>query len=477
MKTIYVNVMPEETRMAVVEDGQLMALELERPDHAHLVGNIYKGQVQNVLKGMQAAFVDIGQPKNAFLYVGNGKIASAAKANAPRENITVGQNVIVQIIKDEVGTKGPRATMHLSIPGRHVVLMPNSAYIGTSHRIENEEERQRLHDIVRAAVPENMGCIIRTAAQGQPADHIVRDIKYLVKIWEEILAKTKLSATSAMLYRDADLVIRIVRDYLIDDVDKMVIDNSRMYKRVCDLAKVISPDILQRIELYEGKNIFKDNGITEAMEQLKGRIVELKSGGFLVIDKTEAMTVIDVNTGSFVGDMNLADTVYKLNIEAADEIMRQLRLRDVGGIILVDFIDMETQQQNEALLERMRQLALGDRSKTNIVDITSLGLVEITRRKSRKNIESMLYSQCPVCEGSGKVLSSETLAVKICRNIRRIESRKHSADGYILQLHPQAANEIKAAESFRRLKEEFGIDIYMESSREVMPGSYILTQK
>ncbi|ORU01244.1 Cytoplasmic axial filament protein CafA and Ribonuclease G [Anaerovibrio sp. JC8] len=477
MKTIYVNVMPEETRMAVVEDGQLAMLELERPEHAHLVGNIYKGQVQNVLKGMQASFVDIGQPKNAFLYVGNGKIASKAQANSPRENITVGQNVIVQIIKDEVGTKGPRATMHLSIPGRHVVLMPNSAYIGTSHRIEDDGERQRLHDIVRAEVPKNMGCIIRTAAQGQPAENIVKDIRYLMKIWDEILAKAKLSATSALLYRDADLVIRIVRDYLTDDVDKMVIDNPRMYKRVCDLIKATAPDMLSRIELYEGRNIFKDNGITEAMEKLNGRTVELESGGFLVIDKTEAMTVIDVNTGSFVGDMNLADTVYKLNIEAADEIMRQLRLRDMGGIILVDFIDMDSPEQNERLLERMRQLAQGDRSKTNIVDITSLGLVEITRRKSRKNLESLLYCQCPVCEGTGRVLSPETLAVKISRNIRRVEAKKHAANGYLLQLHPQAANEIKAMDSFRRLMEDFGAEVTIEASREISPGSYILTQR
>lgn len=477
MKTIYVNVMPEETRMAVVEDGRLTALELERPEHAHLVGNIYKGQVQNVLKGMQAAFVDIGQPKNAFLYVGNGKIASTARANSPRENITVGQHVIVQIIKDEVGTKGPRATMHLSVPGRHVVLMPNSAYIGTSHRIEAEQERKRLHRIVREALPDNMGAIIRTAAQGQPAEKITRDIRYLVKIWEEILAKFKLSSSSTVLYRDADLVIRIVRDYLTEDVDKMVIDNPRMYKRVCDLLKTTEPESIQRIELYDGKNLFRAMGITDAMEQLSGRTVALKSGGFLVIDKTEAMTVIDVNTGSFVGDMNLSDTVYKLNIEAADEIMRQLRLRDIGGIILVDFIDMETSEQNEALLERMRQQALEDRSKTNIVDITSLGLVEITRRKARKNLESLLYCQCPVCEGTGRVLSPETLAVKVCRNIRRIEARSHAADGYLLQLHPQAANEITVMDCFRRLREDLGTDISLESSRDVMPGTYILTQK
>ncbi|MBP3232388.1 MAG: ribonuclease E/G, partial [Anaerovibrio sp.] len=322
MKTIYVNVMPEETRMAIVENGKLTGLELERSNHAHLVGNIYKGQVQNVLKGMQAAFVDIGQNKNAFLYIGNGKVPAEVKANAPRESITVGQDVVVQIIKDEVGTKGPRATTHLSLPGRHVVLMPNSAYIGISHRIDDTEERQRLHDIVAAECPAGMGIIIRTAAAGQPSERIVSDIRYLLRVWEEIMSKAKRAGHSAMLYRDADLVIRIVRDYFTDDVDRMLIDDESTYNRVCELVKNISPSSLDKLESYSGTNIFEDNGLSGAISHLDNRVVELKSGGFLVIDKTEAMTVIDVNTGSFVGDLNLADTVYKLNLEAADEIMR-----------------------------------------------------------------------------------------------------------------------------------------------------------
>ena len=476
MKTIYVNVMPEETRMAMVEDGELTGLELERTNHAHLVGNIYKGQVQNVLKGMQAAFVDIGQSKNAFLYVGNGKVPTEAKAHSPRENITVGQDVMVQIIKDEVGTKGPRATMHLSIPGRHVVLMPNSAYIGISHRIEDETERQRLHDIVEAVCPENMGIIIRTAAAGQPAESIISDIKYLVRVWEEISAKAKRPGHTAILYRDADLVIRIVRDYFTADVDKMVIDDERMYQRVLALVKQVSPESADRIELYSGSNIYGDYGISEAISGLNSRIVELKSGGFLVIDKTEAMTVIDVNTVSFVGDLNLADTVYKLNIEAADEIMRQLRLRDIGGMILVDFIDMESDSQNEDLLQRLRELAADDRSKTNVVDITALGLVEITRRKSRKNLGSLLYCQCPSCQGTGTIMSPESIAIKVCRDIRRVEANKHAPDGYVLKLHTQAANEIKAMDSFALLKKELGVEVKVKASREIMPGCYNLTQ-
>ncbi|MCR5175275.1 MAG: Rne/Rng family ribonuclease [Anaerovibrio sp.] len=477
MKTIYINVMPEETRMAVTEDGELTGLELERANHAHLVGNIYKGQVQNVLKGMQAAFIDIGQSKNSFLYIGNGKVATAAKANAPRENITVGQNIIVQIIKDEVGSKGPRATMHLSIPGRHVVLMPNSAYIGISHRIEDQDERNRLRDIVAGACPEGMGIIIRTAAVGQPAESLINDIRYLSRVWEEISAKAKRAETSSLLYRDADLVIRIVRDYFTADVGKMIIDDQRVFNRVRDLVQSISPDSVDKIELYTGANLFDAYGISESVSGLNSRVVQLKSGGFLVIDKTEAMTVIDVNTGSFVGDLNLADTVYKLNIEAADEIMKQLRLRDIGGIILVDFIDMEDPAHNDELLERLRQKAVLDRSKTKVVDMTPLGLVEITRRKSRKNLESLLYCQCPSCEGSGRVLSPEAIAIKVCRDIRRVEVKKHAQEGYLLQLNPQAANEIRAMDSFRNLRREFGLEIDIRSSRDVVPGCYILTQK
>lgn len=476
MKTIYVNVMPEETRMAIVENGKLTGLELERSNHAHLVGNIYKGQVQNVLKGMQAAFVDIGQNKNAFLYIGNGKVPAEVKANAPRESITVGQDVVVQIIKDEVGTKGPRATTHLSLPGRHVVLMPNSAYIGISHRIDDTEERQRLHDIVAAECPAGMGIIIRTAAAGQPSERIVSDIRYLLRVWEEIMSKAKRAGHSAMLYRDADLVIRIVRDYFTDDVDRMLIDDESTYSRVCELVKIISPSSLDKLESYSGTNIFEDNGLSGAISRLDNRIVELKSGGFLVIDKTEAMTVIDVNTGSFVGDLNLADTVYKLNLEAADEIMLQLRLRDIGGMILVDFIDMENEQQNQALLDRLRQIAATDRSKTNVVDITALGLVEITRRKSRKNLDSLLLCQCPVCQGTGRVISPESIAVKVCRNIRRVEARKHAQEGYVLELHSSVANELKASECFSALKRELGVEVRIKSSREIMPGCYSLTQ-
>lgn len=475
MKKIIVNVMPEETRIAVLENQELVGLELERPHNSHLVGNIYRGVVQNVLPGMQAAFVDIGQSKNAFLYVGDGKAPGESQGSSKK--IHVGQVLPVQITKDEVGTKGPRATLHLTIPGRNVVLIPKSAYIGTSHRIESEEERQRLYDIVSAACPEGMGVIIRTAAAGQPAENIQRDIKYLVRVWQSIEARARLSKGSSLLYRDVDLVIRIVRDIFNEDTELMLIDDVQVYQRVKELLHDIFPEWEDRLQLFEGKNIFKEYGITDELTKLEQRHVELASGGFLVIDKTEAMTVIDVNTGSFVGDLNLAETAFALNQEAAIEIMRQLRLRDIGGMILVDFIDMDKEAHKTALLQQMRQLAQLDRTKTNVVDITALGLVEITRKKSRQNLEHMWHTDCPICQGTGRIMSADALGIKVCREIRRIEYRKHVADGYLLQLHSGAANELKLGKVFAGLERELGVRVEIEANKEILPGSYILLQK
>ena len=474
MKSIVVNVMPEETRMAIVDGRELIGLELERPKHSHLVGNIYKGVVQNVLPGMQAAFVDIGKSKNAFLFVGDG---TAEGKGGKRQKIHVGQSLPVQITKDEVGTKGPRATLHLTLPGRYVVLMPHSAYIGTSHRIASEEERSRLYDIAQKACPKGMGIILRTVAEGQPAEIIQQDINYLVKLWASIEAKFKVVHGENLLYRDADLVIRIVRDIFNEEIGEMVIDNQQVYQQVAALVQDITPEWVQRIHYYEGSNIFKEYGITDELARLEERNVELKSGGFLVIDKTEALTVIDVNTGSFVGDINLADTAYALNLEAAEEIMKQLRLRDIGGMIIIDFIDMAKESHKEGLLNKLRELAQTDRVKTNVLDITALGLVEITRKKSRHNLEHFLHETCPVCQGTGNVLSAETLGVKICREIRRIEKRKHCSDGYHLQMHSQAANELSLSRFFSGIEKELGIRIRIEASKEIKPSSFILTQK
>ena len=477
MKSIIINVMPEETRMALIDNQELIAVELERPQHTHLVGNIYKGHVQNVLKGMQAAFVDIGQSKNAFLYVGDGKTPNAGGLESQQPKIHIGQSLPIQITKDASGLKGPRATTHLSIPGRNVVLMPaSSGYVGISHRIEDEAERKRLHDIVTELKPEGMGMIIRTAAIGQKREAIEQDIKYLAKIWSAITAKAKLKDGPGLLYRDADLAIRIVRDSFTDDVDEMVIDDERVYRRAVELAESFNPELAKRIHLYKGNvSIFNSYHIDEELKKLESPVVELKSGGFLVIDKTEAMTVIDVNTGKFVGNANLGETVYRMNLEAADEIMKQLRLRDIGGIILVDFIDMEKESQKEDLLLRMRAQAQKDRTKTNIVDITALGLVEITRKKSRPNVDAMLYATCSACNGTGRVESSETIGIRICREIRRLEKKHHNQDGYELQLNPAVADDLKLADTLGPLSKELGIELEIVSHPEMGHSSFVIS--
>lgn len=471
---------PEETRMAIVEDGVLTSIEMERTSHAHLVGNIYKGKVQNVLPGMQAAFVDIGTGKNAFLYIGDGS-AHDAVTELPRtaQKIHIGQSLPVQITKDAIGSKGPRATTHLSLPGRHVVLMPTAAYIGMSRRIEDEAERSRLHAIAEKIMPDGMGLIVRTAAVGCTEEALRADVDYLVRLWQSIIARFNLKGKgSTILYRDADLLIRLVRDYFTDGIDELIIDSADGYSRVMDLVKFISPELATRVTHYEERTpLFKKYGIDEELERLGGREVELKSGGFLVIDKTEALTVIDVNTGKFTGSSSLGDTVYQTNLEAAAEILRQIRLRDIGGIIIVDFIDMEKDEQKEHLLTVMRELARTDRTKTNIVDITSLGLVEITRKKSRQNIDSIIYHECPVCHGRGRVESPETVSIRIASDIRRMELRSHAHEGYEIEVHESVAAELQANQLMMNVAAEFGTDIKVTVNPAMHPENYSILQQ
>ena len=479
MKSILVSSVPEETRVTVVHDGVLDAIEMERASHSHLVGNIYKGHVQNVLPGMQAAFVDIGTGKNAFLYIGDGLPHDIIKALPKAQHIHIGQNLPIQIIKDAIGSKGPRATTHISLPGRNVVLMPTAAYIGMSRRIEEEKERERLHEIAGRICPEGMGLIIRTAAAGQSEEILRADVEYLTKLWQSILARFQLkSKGSNLLYRDADLIIRVVRDSLTDEIDEMLIDSKEVWQRVRELVRFLSPHLAGRIKLYEGKEpLFRKYGMEDELEKLGAREVELKSGGFLVIDKTEALTVIDVNTGKYVGKSNLGDTVYQNNLEAAAEILRQIRLRDIGGIIIVDFIDMEKEEQKEHLLSYMRELAKHDRTKTNIVDITSLGLVEITRKKSRQNLDSIIYSECPACHGRGRVESPETVSIRIASAIRRMERSSHATEGYGIEVHETVAEELRQNQLMMNLAAEFGTDIKVTAKPGMHPENYSILQQ
>ena len=474
MKTILVNSMPEEVRMAIVAGGELQAIEMERASHSHLVGNLYRGRVQNVLPGMQAAFVDIGREKNAFLYIGDGMPKEAQQA-VRQQKIHIGQTLPVQIVKDAIGTKGPRATTHLTLPGRNVVLMPTAAYIGISRRIESEEERARLHGIAERICPKDMGLIIRTVAAGKTEEALAADVRYLRRLWESIQARMKLGSAPSLLYRDADLAIRMVRDSFTDEIDEVIVDDRALYQRIVEYA---SPELADRVKLYaERTPLFRKYHLEEELEKLGAREVELPSGGFIVIDKTEALTVIDVNTGRFVGKANLADTVYHTNLEAAAEILKQLRLRDIGGIIVVDFIDMEQPGQKEELLAYMREHVKSDPTKTNIVDITSLGLVEITRKKSRQNLESMIYSECPYCHGKGRVESPETVGIQISRDIRRMELASHSEDGYEVEVHELVADELRRGKLLQPLEQEFGIRVRVMTKPGMHPENYSILQQ
>lgn len=478
MKSILVTVVPEETKLAILEDGKLSSIEVERATHSHLVGNIYKGQVQNVLPGMQAAFVDIGTGKNAFMYIGDGMPADVKQTLPHPQKIHIGQQLPVQIIKDAIGSKGPRATTHITLPGRNVVLLPTAAYIGMSRRIEEEAERNRLHDIASRICPEGMGLIIRTVAAGATEESLQEDVEYLEKLWHSMMARFKMKSKGAnLLYRDADLIIRVVRDNLTPEVEAMWIDNWAVYQRVRDFVQLLSPELTEKIRYYDSREpLFKHYGIEEELDNLGGRTVELKSGGFLVIDKTEALTVIDVNTGKYTGSTNLGETVYHANQEAAEEIMRQLRLRDIGGIIIVDFIDMEKDEHKEQLLAHLRELAKFDPTKTNIVDITSLGLVEITRKKSRQNLDSIIYSECPICHGRGRVESPETVSIRIAGDIRRMEHKSHAEDGYEIEVHESVAEELRHNQLLMNLAAEFAMDIKVTATPGMHPENYVILQ-
>lgn len=474
-KTIVVNVMPEETRMALLEDDELLEVSVERTESGNIVGNIYKGKIKNVLPGMQAAFIDIGRDKNAFLYVGD--ILPPDMAQPSEHMLTAGQDILIQIVKDAIGTKGPRATTHLTLPGRYVVLMPTVDYIGISRRIVSNGERERLKQLGDKVRPPGMGLIVRTVAEGKSEEDLRKDIAYLVNLWNALAARAKRSNAPALLYRDVDLVIRIVRDYLAADIDEFIVDHQEAYGRVCDLLKFISPEMLDKIRLYQGaEDIFTHAGLTSEMTRLGQRQVWLKSGGYIVIDRTEALTVIDVNTGKYVGHTNLAETVFETNREAAGEIARQLRLRDIGGIIVIDFIDMDSDEHKQAVLGTLEEKLKRDKTKTNLLGLTSLGLVEMTRKKARQNFEGVLYSECPCCEGRGRVQSPETVWINVCRDLRKIARQKQVQGILVVQMHPRVAAAFDKDSEITRMEREIGRRLTIEAVPTMHPEVYSILQ-
>jgi ribonuclease G len=437
---LLINVTPQETRVAFVENGVLQEVHIERAQKRGLVGNIYKGRVCRVLPGMQAAFIEVGLARTAFLHVSdilqpNGENDTDKQSNGNGSStdqinqlLREGQDVIVQVSKDPLGTKGARLTTQLSIPSRFLVYMPGSPHLGISQRIEDEEERNRLKAVV-AEQSEGMkgGFIIRTAAEGVSASALIKDIAFLDRIWKEIEQKIEANQVEYLLHEDMRLAMRSMRDLASEDIEKIRIDSRETYSKVINFSAKFIPELQERIEHYAGERpIFDIYGVEDEIQKALERKVQLKSGGYLIIDQTEAMTTIDVNTGAFVGHRNLEETIFKTNLEAAQAIARQLRLRNLGGIIILDFIDMEGSEHRRQVLRALEKALERDHAKTHLSDVSSLGLVQMTRKRTRESLEHVLCESCPVCNGRGTLKTAETVCYEIYREIIR-EVRAYDA--------------------------------------------------
>ena len=425
---IIISSTPEEVRMGLVQDGVLREYMVERAMSAHLVGSIFLGRVSNVVKGIQAAFIDIGLDQNAFLYLGDS------------QDLTEGASVMIQIIKDPRGTKGPTASREITFPGHYAVLFPFSDTIGISRRITDEPERIRLRKLAEKWKPAGMGIVIRTEAEGVEADILESDITSLVAEWNVVEARSKRAKAPAFLHRELDLSVRMVRDYFTRDVKEVIVDDRETFQRIQALLAGMQVAEDTKLRLWDsGEDVFSGLGVGETLASLADRRVELPSGGYLVIDHTEAMTVIDVNSGSYSGKNNLEETIMEINRQAAREIAHQLRLRDIGGIIVVDFIDMHSEENRQEILAVLEASFTGDKMRPRVQDITALNLVEITRKKSRQNLEAVLFADCPVCSGSGRVQSKEAIALEIKRRIRGLLKKQGSAKEILLVAHPLEA--------------------------------------
>ena len=428
MNQIVINIDEFQSRAAIIEDEKVVEVLIEREEERRINANIYKGKVANVLPGMESAFVNIGLEKNAFLYVNDLRefeekyLDGICNSERPIEDIlTVGDEVVVQVLSEPRGTKGARVTTHYTIPGKYLVLMPNNNHIAISKKIKEEEERNRLEEIVRDLKPENMGVIIRTAAQGKSIFHFEREMEYLVKKWEDIEKKTSTAKIGEVLYKDNGIVATVLRDIFSNEIDELVIDNEEVYWEVIDYINAFSEKTLKtKIKLYNGDEIgiFERYGIEKEIENALKEEVRLECGGYLVIQKTEALISIDVNTGKNTGSYNLEQTVLNTNLEAAREIPRQLRLRNLGGIIIIDFIDMRLEEDKLKVLEALEQNLSKDRIKNNIVHFTDLGLIEMTRKRTGKPLYNYFQERCPMCEGTGKIKSKDSVIHEMMTEIK-----------------------------------------------------------
>ena len=463
---ILVNAAPRETRAALLENGALQELFIERASRRGLVSNLYKGRVSRVLPGMQAAFLEIGLARTAFLHVADilgpppdpGNDANEQR-EAPgqtdiRTLVREGDELLVQVVKDPLGTKGARLSTHVSLPSRYLVFMPRGSRVGVSSRIESEAERNRLRELVATLAEEGVrnggtkgGYIVRTAALGAELPALHADMLFLQRLWAHVRERSAQTAAGNLVHEDLPLSTRVLRDELSTEVRRVLVDSPVEYARMMDFTRSFMPEYADRIELYQASRpIFDLHGIEDEINRALDARVPLKSGGHIVIQQTEAMTTVDVNTGGYVGHRNLEETIFRTNLEAAVTIARQLRVRNLGGIIVLDFIDMQDADHRQALLDALQAALAEDRAQTHIASVSPLGLVEMTRKRTRESLEHLLCSACPACQGRGFLRTPETVSHEIFRELMR-QSRQFNSDELVVLAHQDVVNWLQDEES------------------------------
>ncbi len=476
---IVINATPYENRIAVVERGNLLEFHLERPKENGLVGNIYQGKVVRVLPGMQAAFVDVGLDRTGFLYVDDIDISmsmtqlsqpevspSVVKKNAAinpaiEDLLKEGQTILVQIAKEPIGSKGARLNCHITLPCRNLVFMPLTDHIGISRKIEDENIREELRQKIEQLRPEGTGFIVRTVAENVTAAEIEADMEFLMLLWDDIRSHAQRATAPCLIYQDLDLVLRAVRDLFTDSVNELVVDSRSMHERLLNFVVTFAPKLKSRIVYYDSEvPIFDAYGIEVDVARAIDKKVWLRSGGYLVIETTEALTVVDVNTGRYVGKNNLNETIYKTNMEAVKEISYQLRLRNIGGIIIIDFIDMEAEQHREELYNAFQQAMRKDKNRVNILKVSEFGLVQMTRKRSSESLSQLMCEPCFYCGGEGIVKSRQTICYEIFRKIYR-DNRKAGGKSITIKVHPHIANTLSQdeAQHLRHLEKTTGKEI------------------
>jgi len=479
---ILVNVTPREVRAALVEDGIVQEVQIERASRRGLISNIYKGKVSRVLPGMQAAFVDVGLERTAFLHasdIAQGAAADPRGADAElaiRDLVDDGAELLVQVVKDPLGTKGARLTTQITIPSRYLVMMPFGDCVRVSTRIEDEQERERLRSVIEELCDpaQKIGYIVRTAAEGAPDEALRADVELLGKLWRAIEATARDSGPRELVYEDLPLPQRVLRDLLGADMERVRVDSEDVYEEMRQFAEKFIPELAPVIEHYAGdRPIFDLYGIEDEIQKSLQRKVPLKSGGYLIFDQTEAMTTIDVNTGAYVGHRNLEETIFRTNLEAAVAIARQLRLRNLGGIIIIDFIDMAEPEHRAQVMQALSGRLAGDYAKTQIMDVSPLGLVEMTRKRTRESLEHMLCQPCPSCEGSGFVKTAESVCYEIFREILR-QHRQFDFQGLLVLARPRVIERLLDEESasVAELEELTGAPIRLQSESLYAPDQF-----